>query len=241
MTDSLPNVDAADEDPSDEDSSSPDSSSPDSSSEALAVTDVTVEKAMLTQALGGWRGLFDSGIPSLTFVIVYLVDGQQLRPAVWSAVGVGALMALFRLYRKQSVQQVLSGFIGLAFSAWLASRTGQAQDFFLPGILINAAYGAAFLISILIRRPLVAYAVGAISGDVRSWISDRERRRAATAATWVWVVIFFGKVAIQLPLYWAGAVAALGITRVVLGYPLLALGGYLNFRLIRTASHSIDQ
>lgn len=241
MTDSLPNVDAADEDPSDEDSSSPDSSSPDSSSEALAVTDVTVEKAMLTQALGGWRGLFDSGIPSLTFVIVYLVDGQQLRPAVWSAVGVGAVMALFRLYRKQSVQQVLSGFIGLAFSAWLASRTGQAQDFFLPGILINAAYGAAFLISILIRRPLVAYAVGAISGDVRSWISDRERRRAATAATWVWVVIFFGKVAIQLPLYWAGAVAALGITRVVLGYPLLALGGYLNFRLIRTASHSIDQ
>ncbi len=236
MTESLPHVDSADDDPSKEDSADADSSA-----EALARTDVSVERAMLAQALGGWRGLFDSGIPSLTFVIVYLVDGQQLRPAVWSAVGVGAVMAVFRLYRKQSVQQVLSGFIGLAFSAWLASRTGQAQDFFLPGILINAAYGAAFLISILIRRPLVAYAVGAISGDVRTWISDRGRRRAATAATWVWVVIFFGKVAIQLPLYWAGAVAPLGITRVVLGYPLLALGGYINFRLIRSASHSIDQ
>jgi len=206
-------------------------------SEPDDLEDIVVEKAMIAQALGGWRGVFDSGIPSLVFVIVYLATGQSLTPSLWAAVGVGLVVVVVRLARRQSIQQVASGFFGLAFSAWLASRSGKAEDFFLPGLLINGVYAVVLFISILIRRPLMAYAMGAITGDVRGWMTNPQRRRAATAATWVWVVLFAGKLAVQIPLYLAGAVAALGITRVVLGYPLLALGAYLSFRLIQPAMH----
>lgn len=201
--------------------------------------DVVVEKAMIAQALGGWRGVFDSGVPSLIFVIAYLATGQNLTASLWAAIAAGVVVVIVRLVLRQSVQQVVSGFFGLAFSAWLASRSGRAEDFFLPGLLLNGVYAAAFLISILIRRPLMAYAIGGISGDVRGWLTDPPKRRAATAATWVWVVLFFGKLVIQVPLYLAGAVAALGITRVILGYPLLALGAYVNFRLIRPVMHAV--
>jgi len=206
-------------------------------SEPDDLEDIVVEKAMIAQALGGWRGVFDSGIPSLVFVIVYLATGQSLTPSLWAAVGVGLVVVVVRLARRQSIQQVASGFFGLAFSAWLASRSGKAEDFFLPGLLINGVYAVVLFISILIRRPLMAYAMGAITGDVRGWMTNPQRRRAATAATWVWVVLFAGKLAVQIPLYLAGAVAALGITRVVLGYPLLALGAYLSFRHIQPAQH----
>ena len=200
--------------------------------------DVAVEKAMIAKALGGWRGVFDSGIPSLTFVIAYLATGQNLKPSLGAAIAAGIVIVIVRLVQRQGVQQVISGFLGLAFSAWLASRSGRAEDFFLPGLLLNGVYAAVFLISILIRRPLMAYAIGAISGDVSGWLTNPRKRRAATAATSVWVVLFFGKLVIQVPLYWAGAVAALGVARVLLGYPLLALGAYLNFRLIQPVMHA---
>ena len=53
------------------------------------------------------------------------------------------------------MQQVLAGFFGVAVSAYVASRTGQAEDFFVIGIAINVVYGLAYLISILVRWPLL--------------------------------------------------------------------------------------
>ncbi len=91
--------------------------------------------------MGGWRGLLDSSLPSALFLVVYVVDGQQLAPAIWAAVAAGVVIAILRLVRRQSIQQVASGFIGVAFCAWLASRTGRAEDFYLPGLITNVAYG----------------------------------------------------------------------------------------------------
>ena len=53
--------------------------------------DATTEQLM-AQAVGGWRGMLDSSLPSALFLVVYVVDGQQLAPAVWTAVAAGVLM-----------------------------------------------------------------------------------------------------------------------------------------------------
>ncbi len=129
----------------------------------------------IAEGIGGTSGLLDSGLPTAVFLVVYLASGSQLMPAVWSAVAAGVVVAIIRRIRGESLRHIAAGLIGLAFAAWLAARTGRAQDFFLPGILINVAYGCVFAISALIRRPLVGYAAGAVSGDLTSW---RGRRRA---------------------------------------------------------------
>ena len=45
-----------------------------------------------------------------------------------------ALLAV-RLVQRQSVQFVVNSLVGIAIAAVFASRTGKAEDVFLPGIL----------------------------------------------------------------------------------------------------------
>jgi Protein of unknown function (DUF3159) len=196
--------------------------------------DATTEQLM-AQAIGGWRGLIDSSVPSTVFLVVYLVDGHQLSAAVWSAVAAGVVISAWRLLRRQSLQQVLSGFIGVAFCAWLASRTGRAEDFYLPGLLLNAAYAVGLSVSCLVGHPLLGYAVGAATGDLTGWRGVPEQRRAYTLATWFFTAVFALRIAVEVPLYLAEAVGPLGVAKLALGWPAFALAAWLSYRVIRKA------
>lgn len=196
--------------------------------------DATTEQLM-ADAIGGWRGLIDSSLPAAVFLVVYVVDGNVLSPAVWAAVVVGAALAVLRLFRRESLQQVLSGFIGVAFCAWFASRTGHAEDYFLPGIVKNAAYALVLAVSCLVGHPLLGYAVGAATGDITGWRRVPEQRRAYALATWLFVGLFTARIIVQVPLYLAHAVGALGVASIILGWPLFALAVFLAYRVIRRA------
>lgn len=197
------------------------------------IKDVEAERALLARAIGGWRGLFDSGAPAGVFVLVYLISGSTLSVALWSALGVAGLVMIWRLIRRESLQQVLAGFVGVGVSAFVASRTGRAEDFFLPGLLINIAYGTAFLVSILIRWPLLGIVIGLITGEGLAWRRQPKLRRAYAAASWIWVGVFLGRVLVQGPLYLAGSVGALGVARIVMGWPLFLAAAYVTYRVLK--------
>lgn len=201
----------------------------------LAAPTGAAQQSILANAIGGKRGLIDSGLAPLVFVIAYLVT-KDLRVSVVSAVVSGLVIAVLRLVRKQSLQQVLGGFFGVAISAFIASRTGKAEDFFLPGLLINLAYGLAALISIVVGHPVIGHLV-ALLGGPKQWRTTPPLKQRFTVATWMWVAVFWLRLAVQLPLYLAGAVAALGLTRVVLGLPLYLLGVWLTWRIVRPVLH----
>ncbi|MEZ5186127.1 MAG: DUF3159 domain-containing protein [Candidatus Nanopelagicales bacterium] len=191
------------------------------------------EAVLLERAIGGWRGMFDSGLPSVVFVLVYLFNGRVLQPALVAALAAGGLILVWRLFRRQPLTQVLAGFAGVAISAYVSSRTGQARDFFLWGLIVNVAYGSAFLVSLAVRWPLMGVVVGVITGDPTGWRSDVELRRIFAAATWVWVFVFGGRILVQVPLYLAGWVGALGTAKILMGWPLFLFGAYVTYRLLR--------
>ncbi len=186
----------------------------------------------LADGIGGSRGLIDSSLPTAVFLVAYLVTGSQLMPAVWAALAAGLVVAILRKVRGEPLQQVVAGLVGVGIAAFLAARTGKAEDFFLPGILINLAYAAVFAVSALIRRPLVGYAAGAVTGHLTAWHGDPAARRGATIATWLWAAMFTVRVLVQVPLYFAGMVGALGVTKIVLGWPLFLLVAYLSYRIM---------
>ena len=76
--------------------------------------------------------------------------------AVFSALAIGA----FRLARKQPVRHAINGLFGIAVGAFLAWRTGNAEDFYLPGILLTFGQAAVLLLSVVVRKPLIGYAWG---------------------------------------------------------------------------------
>jgi hypothetical protein len=187
----------------------------------------------VAEAVGGPLGLLESSLPAVAFVLAYMVSGSDTNTSAAVAVGLALAISVARLVRRESPRHALSGLVGVAFAAFIATRSGRAENFFLPGLLANAAYAAAFLVSVAVRWPLVGVIVGQLDGEGNGWRADPVRLRAFTRATWLWAGLFVARLAVQLPLYLASAVVALGIARTAMGLPLFAAGLWLTWRLVR--------
>ena len=111
------------------------------------------DRQVILEQLGGWRGMLDATVPTVAFIVANAVDG--LRTGVWAALGVAVLLFVLRLVRRESVQQAVSGLLGVGIAVAIAAASGQARDYFVLGILRNFALGAVLLGSIAFRRPLV--------------------------------------------------------------------------------------
>jgi hypothetical protein len=195
--------------------------------------DVRQEALLLERAIGGWRGLIDSGVPTAVFVVAYLVTGSNLRSSLIAALVAGGLIAVWRLIRREPLTQIGAGFVGLLFSAWFASRTQNASDVYLPGMLTNLGYGTAFLVSILVKWPLIGIAMGFLTGDGTAWRKDPVLRRVYAAASWIWVALFYSRLIVQTPMYLAGWVEVQGIVKIIMGYPLFLAAAYFTYRVLR--------
>ena len=184
--------------------------------------------------MGGARGVADSGLPALAFVAAYTLGGQDVSLAAWIAVGVGLVMTVVRLAQRETLQFALAGFAGVALAAFVADRTGRAENFFLPGLLLNTAYAAAYVVSIAVRWPLIGVIIESLEGRGRAWREDPERVRLYARASWIWVGVFLTRLAVQLPLYLAGALVALGIARAAMGLPIFAIAIWLTYLVLRS-------
>ncbi len=187
----------------------------------------------LAETIGGPWGMAETSLPAVAYVVAYAASGSDTDTAAIVAVGLALVLAVVRLARRESPRHALSGLIGVGFAAFIASRSGRAEDFFLPGLLANAAYASAFLISLAVRWPLVGVIVAQLDGEGSEWRREPARVRVFRRATLMWAGLFLLRLAVQLPLYLAGAVVALGIARTAMGLPLFALGIWLTYLLVR--------
>jgi hypothetical protein len=192
----------------------------------------TAFEAGLASALGGVRGLIDSGVPSLVFVLDYLLRSKNLAEAVIAAVAASLLITAIRFARKEPIKQALSGLLGVAFSAGLAYFTGQARNYFVTGIALNGIYGTALLASIVMRRPALGYISSALAGDLQ-WRTNPQVRRKMYHATWLWVGVFYLRIALQMPLYLSNSLGTLGVMKIVLGWPLYLLAAAATWAYLR--------
>jgi hypothetical protein len=174
----------------------------------------------LGQSLGGARGMVESALPFVAFTIAWVVS-RQLYPAIGAAVGTALVLAMIRLLQRQSIKYVAQAVIPTAIAVLIATRTGRAQDVFLPGILYNGALAVLSVLTVIIRRPLVGFIIGAAVGDPTGWAKDRGLVRMTSKLTLVLAVPYVTRFVIQMPLFLAGEVVWLGVAKVLLGWPLL--------------------
>jgi hypothetical protein len=184
--------------------------------------------------MGGPQGIADSSLPALLFVVVYTLFGNDIQTAGIAAVALAGVIAVVRLMRGESARFALTGFFGVALAAFIASRSGRAEDFFLPGLLLNAGYATAYLVSILVRWPLIGVLVGPLIGEGMAWRRDPTRVRMYSRASWVWFAMFIVRLVVQLPLYLAGSVVALGIAKTAMGLPVFALALWLTYLILKS-------
>ncbi len=116
---------------------------------------MTFDRHMVLEQLGGWRGMVDASLPTIAFIVANGIGG--LTVGIWAAVVSAVLVFVLRLARRESLQQAISGLFAVAVAVVIAARSGEARDFFVLGIIRNAAIGLVLLGSVPLRRPVIGY------------------------------------------------------------------------------------
>ena len=191
------------------------------------------DKDKVLNALGGKRGLIDSGLPSLVFLIVFNISGKDVNAALYAAVALSIVLTLLRLLKRETIQHAFSGLIGVGICALISKRTGNAADFYLPGLWINAGYGLLYAITNLIKWPILGVMLGPILGENLLWRKDPARLNAYIKAGWLWVAMFAARLIVQYPLYKSGNINILGTARLLMGYPLFILTAWGTWQILR--------
>lgn len=191
------------------------------------------EQPTILEAMGGPLGITESALPSVAFVIAYTA-GMSVRDSAVIAVALAVLAAVARIIRRTTPQFAIAGVVGVAISAWIATRTGEARNMFIIGLAANVVYAGVALGSIVIRWPLIGAIVGGV-GEAATWRDDPAKYRAFRQATYLWVGIFVLRLIVQVPMYLADKPALLGTVKTAMGLPLFGVGMWLSWLILRGA------
>jgi hypothetical protein len=194
-------------------------------------------RQQMLASIGGWSGTVIAAVPTVVFVVVNSISG--LRWAIFAAVGSALVLAAYRMARRQSVQQALSGLLGVLIASLIAARTGHAKGYFLYGIWTSFVYGGAFAVSILIRRPLVGWVWEFLDPTPRQsstpWYRTRGLLLAYTLATAGGALVFFARGIVQLTLFDHNQTGWLAFARITMGYPLYIAAIGFGFLVVNRA------
>jgi len=189
--------------------------------------------ATLLTAMGGVRGILESILPGLLFLVTYTVT-RSLWWSVAAPVVIAIVFVVIRLVRRQALTTSIAGLVGIVISAAIALLLNKPEANFIPGFFINAGILLITLITLAVRRPLIGVVASLLLSDPE-WRADRAQRRVAYIATWLWVGLAVTRLGVELPLYFAGDTSALAAARLITGVPLYAVILWLTWLVMRTA------
>jgi len=192
------------------------------------------DRDKVLSAFGGRKGLIDSGIPSIIFLLTFNIT-HHLHSALLASVAISGLLTLIRLIRRDTLQHALSGLVGVLVCAWFANKTGNPSDVYIPKLLTNLGYGSVYLIANLAGWPVLGLMLGPILGENLKWRNHPERKRAYMRASWLWVLMFFTRIAVQYPIYRSGNLNLLGSVNLAMGYPLFIATAYGSWLVLKNA------
>ena len=196
------------------------------------------DRDKVVNALGGKKRLIDSGVPSIVFLVVFNVT-KDVNNAIWAALALSLFLAIIRLIKKDTIQHSVSGVIGVLICAYFANRSGNATDFYIPKLLTNLGYGTVYLIANLAGWPILGVVLGPLLGENFTWRNYPARKKMYIKASWIWVAMFFSRIAVQYPIYKSGNVNLLGTVNLAMGYPLFFAAAYGTWLVIKSGPPAV--
>ena len=192
----------------------------------------------------GRNSFFDAILPPIIFLLINGLVGFQA--AMWSALILSAGIAILRIVRKQSLTYALAGVGSVAVAIGLALYLGKSEGFFLPGLISGSMTLLLTILSLVIRRPMVAWTSYIARRWPLDWYWHPQVRPAYSEVTFAWVIFFTARLLLQFSLFENQNINSLALTNFVTGWPatiLLLIFSYLygTWRLAQLSGPSVEE
>ena len=192
----------------------------------------------------GRNSFLDAILPPLIFLVVNGLVGFQA--AMWSSLALSVVIAALRISRKQSLLYALAGVASVAFAIGIAYFLGKSEGFFVPGLISGSMTLLLTLVSLVIRRPMMAWTSFIARRWPLDWYWHPQVRPAYSEVTFAWAIFFAARLFLQFSLYQNKDVNSLAMTNLVTGWPatiLLLAFSYLYgaWRLIKLSGPSVEE
>jgi hypothetical protein len=208
--------------------------------DAPQTADEDATKEAFFEAFGGVRGMVETTVPGLVFVLSYTI-ARDIHLSAILALALSALMFVGRVVQRGTTKHAFSGIFGVAIGAVFAMMTGNAKNFYLPGMLYTLGLGVTYVVTSLCGVPLLGLILGPVFKENLSWRTRNPgRKRAYIKSSYVWGSILLAKSAITFPIYFWGDATQLGWLRVALGIPPFLLAVYLTWIILVKAPPPIN-
>lgn len=202
------------------------------------------ETISMIDTIGGMRGVVESMLPGVLFVLVFVISRNVELTVLISGI-VALLQVVVRLLQRQTVTGALSGFLAVAICLVWAWKSNDARNYYMLGFITNIVYALLLCVSLVARIPGVGVVVEFIRSMpteryrawLNGWKSDRALYTAYTRVTVLWIVLFVLRLVVQVPLYMAGSVVWLGTTRLIMGLPFWAAALWVSALIISSPLH----
>jgi hypothetical protein len=155
---------------------------------------------------------------------------------LWAVLIAGSLSlasVVKQLVTRKTLSQAIAGAALIAISAWLA-LSGQPKDYYITGFITNVIYGTVLLLSIAVRWPIIGLLVGFFKGWGVGWRKDRGLLTRFDLVTGMWVGLFSLRLIVELPLFFANNLQALGIAKLILSQPAYAVVLWFTWLSLRS-------
>jgi hypothetical protein len=198
----------------------------------------------LRLVLTGRTGIIDSLLPPVIFLLVNSIWSVQ--SAIWVAVGLAVVITLVRIAKTQSYIAAVGGLVAVALAAGATIYLGRAQGFFIPTIVSGGITVLLCFVSLIIKRPIVAYTSFITRRWPLGWYWHPKVRPAYSEVTWFWLGFFGFRLLLQIILYQAESTVFQGLLQILTGWPatiVLLVFSYVygTWRLKTLAGPSVDE
>ncbi|MFT8638796.1 MAG: DUF3159 domain-containing protein [Bifidobacterium sp.] len=211
---------------------------------AKGIASLAADDFSIMDSMGGIRGIVESILPGLIFIVAFVSTGQ-LGMTVALSLAEAVIQLVARLFQRQSIMGALSGLAAVVLCLVWAWLTKDARNYYLPGFLTNAVWIVALSVSMLIRIPGIGACIEFVRKPTLSgfgawlarWREDGALFRAYMKVTGLWILLFAARLVVQVPMYLTDRIAWLGTARLIMGVPCFALVIWLSWLLVADPLH----
>jgi hypothetical protein len=196
------------------------------------------------RAVTGKVGLLDTILPPVLFLL--LNNFASFKIAMIGALGTACVIGFVRLLRRQSLLYTLAGIGSVGLAIALAYLFGRSEGYFLPDIVNGGITVALALVSLLIRKPMVAWTSYLARRWPLDWYWHAQVRPAYTEVTLAWTLFFALRLLWQVTLFQGQDTSQLALVNTLTGWPatvLLLILSYLygTWRLAQLRGPSVEE